>query len=1179
MAEQKQDTGQVNFEEIQTRLDNKLIDPRQLNRAQRGALDLAFKDGKLKGYSSVSEMDAERQFARTEIAKEFKEKLAPLTPTSALSLGIRRSTLVAAGDILGSFAPYIMDGKKLAAESRELALKGKGVSYIPEIQRTTGKNTFTAVSNLLTKLPVLKNLKLFQGTAKVLDGFVDTIGAGSTAKLVASQALKTELKSQALGAAGAGAGSITYDVINFPAKFVAGANEDMAKIDQNQFNKMSPLEKTTYHAIDNARLALMWNAGAFGLFSVARGLGQGAKKFFKLNPEHQKIANQLINEQGLPISPIMLAEGTGGASQLFKNLNRIISVLPAGAGEPLAYQQKFTAAALLGLQSNLKQSLSVPLLHTEVLANAVNATIKDTYVKSGEIYGNLYKQSDLQYNEVANVMDKYMNKIIDKQRNIDLSKNLPAQSDVDYIRAVFPEGTEIPFVYSKNLRDTTDRIIKNISKGTSKTTTDRLQATNLRSSDLDPLNLSIKEIQARLDEFKLANGGDYLTPNQFFKLRQDWNKNYIRTFEKSSEEVQGKAFQILRAFEADLNGVVKSPNANALMETNPKLFKMFNFVKENLGEKEAQNFFYDFQTKLKDGNQFFANANSIFSQSVNFYHYSTMANIARKMDSSELTVKQTLNIEGGGNLSDVQGMNALFKAGFNPNIGTSEKVKQLYELLGGAKYFPKQVQERAQYTMGLLMYRTFFDAFNKNAVIRKAGGTRAGEEVGEPFFTKGANMTDVIRILDEQSPSFRKTVEEIIQIKNPSGVPSDMFIDKIKYQKKAITVDTIRRAIKEDLPIAQEIFIKKEVDTLGARAKPLTEDVVSITEKARQATVGGRIVPKSERIKSGFLGDKPSGAAAQLEELQLRLSGYQEFKFDKFANDIGITTQSGREQLVEGFKIAKGLSSEAAQKHVNNIEIILEGLKRNSLSPPGDSSTFIVRSIILGLGLGGGAAGVLLLGGGAGGLLGLALSAIIIKAGARFFNSPKYAAKWVDLYSTGQRLDENAKKALQPSRQSVFADIFNYAFEDDPDAPKISPGNIKEKDVINYLQNMDTVQSVPTAAGLYEAVPNEVKERFNPDLKRLKELSAVEKFDITNYDRGLKVANTRTDILDGLASQQNVRTIPPELQGFLENPSAVDVPEGVQQAAANIPAQTQAVYDALFPQDKLGSAIAGTQNA
>jgi hypothetical protein len=1168
MAEQKQDTGQVNFQEIQTRLDNKLIDPRQLNKAQRGALDLAFKDGKLKGYSSVSEMDAERQYARTAIAKEFKEKLAPLTPTSALSLGIRRGTLVAAGDILGSFAPYIMDGKKLAAESRELALKGKGVSYIPEIQRTTGKNTFTAVSNLLTKLPVLKNLKLFQGTAKVLDGFVDTIGAGSTARLVASQALKTELKSQALGAAGAGAGSIAFDVVNFPAKFVAGANEDMAKIDQNQFNKMSPLERTAYHAIDNAKTALMWNAGAFGLFGIARGLGQGAKKFFKLNPENQKKANDMINEQGLPMSSVMLAEGTGGASGLYKNLNRIISVMPAGAGEPLAFQQKFTAAALLGLQSNLKQSLNVPLLHTEVLANAVNTTIKDTYEKSGNIYGNLYKQSESQYNEISNVMDKYMNKIIDKQRNIDLSKNLPAQSDVDYIKAVFPEGTEIPFVYSKNLRDTSNRIIQNISKGTSVNVQGRMQARGLRSADFDPLNQFVREIGDRLDEFKKINGGDYLTPNQFFKLRRDWNQNYINTFQNASDNVKGKAMQILEAFEKDFNGIVKNPNANTLLETNPKLTKMYNFVNDNLGSKEAQSFLNDFQSKLKLGNKYYQDANYVFSQSVNFYNNSKMAALAKKMDSTELTVKQTLNVGGRESISDVQGMNALFKAAFDPKTGSDKGVRELYELLGGAKYFPKEVQERAQYTMSLLMYRTFFDAFNKNAVIRKAGGTRAGEEVAEPFLLQGADITDVIRTLDDQSPSFRRTVTELMKADMPSGKVSEQFIDKIKYQKKALTGDVIRQAIKDELPVTQQIFVKKEIDTLGARAKPLTEDVVTITEKARQATIGGRIVPKAERKE----------AQEQLEELQLRLSGFQEFRFDKFANDIGITSQAGREQLIEGFKISKGLSSQAAQKHVNNIETILEGLKKNSLTPVGDSSTFIVRSIILGLGLGGGAAGVLLFGG-AGGLLGVALSAIMIKASARFFNSPKMAAKWLDLYSTGQRLDENLDKAIQPSRQSNFADIFNYAFADDPDAPKISPGNINEKDVINYLQNMDTVQSVPTEEGLYESIPNNVKERFNPDLKRLRELSSIEKFDITNYDRGLKVANTRTDILDGLASQQNVRTIPPELQGFLENPSAVDVPEGVQQAAANIPAQTQAVYDALFPQDKLGSAIAGTQNA
>jgi hypothetical protein len=40
----------------------------------------------------------------------------------------------------------------------------------------------------------------------------------------------------------------------------------MIKIDENQYNKMSPLEKISYHAIDNAKLALMWNAGALDFF-------------------------------------------------------------------------------------------------------------------------------------------------------------------------------------------------------------------------------------------------------------------------------------------------------------------------------------------------------------------------------------------------------------------------------------------------------------------------------------------------------------------------------------------------------------------------------------------------------------------------------------------------------------------------------------------------------------------------------------------------------------------------------------------------------------------------------------------------------------------------------------------------------------------------------------------------
>jgi hypothetical protein len=189
------------------------------------------------------------------------------------------------------------------------------------------------------------------------------------------------------------------------------------------------------------------------------------------------------------------------------------------------------------------------------------------------------------------------------------------------------------------------------------------------------------------------------------------------------------------------------------------------------------------------------------------------------------------------------------------------------------------------------------------------------------------------------------------------------------------------------------------------------------------------------------------------------------------------------------------------------------------------------------------------------------------------------AAKWLDMYTTGQRIDINMEKSMLQSRQQTYADIFNYAFpENDPDAPIINPAKIDNAAIIKYLQGQ-TVQPYVSQEGLYQSIPPKVREMFNPDLKKLRELNLEQLQGINAFNQGRAIADTRTDILDGLASQQNARTIPPELQGFLENPSAVDVPEGVQQAAANIPAQTQAVYDALFPQDKLGSAIAGTQNA
>jgi hypothetical protein len=204
--------------------------------------------------------------------------------------------------------------------------------------------------------------------------------------------------------------------------------------------------------------------------------------------------------------------------------------------------------------------------------------------------------------------------------------------------------------------------------------------------------------------------------------------------------------------------------------------------------------------------------------------------------------------------------------------------------------------------------------------------------------------------------------------------------------------------------------------------------------------VGGRIVSKAERKE----------ATEQLEEIHLRLSGYEGFKFEPFQRALGLTTKEGRAQLVEGFKIAKGLSDKAAVKHVDNIETIIEYLKKDYYTPKGDSAAYVTRKAIFTLGAGGGMVAAAGLSGGIGATI---LSAIFLKAGARFLNSPYYASKWLDMYTSGQRLDINMEKSMIQSRQQTLADIFNYAFaETDPDAPKINPNNIDNAAIINIYK-------------------------------------------------------------------------------------------------------------------------------
>jgi len=1158
------------LKDIQKRLDEKLINPKDLNSKQKVALDNALKSGQLKGYKKgVSEMFAERHLARTEVAKTVRAKLAPLTPTSMFSLGVKRGTMVAAGDIIGSFAPYIMDSKKLSLEARTMALQGKPVSYAPKITHANAKNAFKGVSNLLSKVPILRN---FKSLGRALDGFMSLIGRGG--KLTASQALRTELKSQMYGALGAGTGSVAYDAVNFPAKFAAAAGEDLSGIDQNKYAQMSPVGRTTYHAIDNARTALLWNAGAFGLFGTFRGLFHGAKNLLKLDPLHQRKINELIVDQGIPLNITQLAEGTGGGSGLIKAMNKLIGVLPLGAGVPKAQQARFFGAAILAGQSNLRQATNVPLLHVEVLANALNTTIGKTYEQSGAIYGAMYKSQEDKMNAIANVFEDYVSQIAAKHGQIIGkpvgTKALATGREEIITNMGIKGGMDIPFIHTENLKKVTNDMIGVLDKATTPGAQIRMGKMGLKSTDLDPMNNYIREIQFRLREFRLANGGDYVTPAQFHQMRREWNANYVNTAMKSGQDVSMKANMILEAMEKDLNQVVKMPGNTSLLAKNAKLAQWHTGIKNELGPEKADEFLKKFQDQVRRSNLDFEDANQIFGQSVNFYANNALSKIVRQMDTNALTAKQMLNIGGKNNITNVRAMNQLFKAAFDPKHGNSDGVEQLYKLLGGDTYFSAADKKRAAYTMNLLMYRKFFDAFNQNAVVRQTQGVK---EMIAPFTTEGADLATTINILNKESPAFRDTTEKLIDNYYKSGRGSGKFIDKVRFEKAAIDVDLLRKSIEEGLPLEQRILMQKETAIARKTMQPVKavtdQDVVKLTEIATKGTKAGKIIPEIERV----------AAVRELDQMKLRLGSYEGFQFGNFKSALGLGTDTGRAQLIKGFTLGKGMAKETASKHVDNLETIIEALERNANAPIGDSSTFILRRVILGLGLGG-TVGLGLMFGGPG-LLSAAMGAIMIRGGAHFFNSPALAKKWLDLYTVGERLNINSIQALSPTRQAVFADIFNYAFADDPDRPIVKPGNISEEKIIKYLQDQETVQTVPTADGLYNTVPDEVKMRFDPDLRKLKNLNESQYVEVEGFNNGMRIANERTDLLhEAESNPQMAQAITPQASQFLENPQRdMAVPPGatagMNMAQGITPSpQTANMYKAMFPGDSLGAAIA-----
>ena len=206
----------MQLDELQKLLDERKINPKSLNKEQRNIIDELINRVDLKG-PTMSELSELRGAAARKLARQDEFRLDPIAASGKPG----QATYELVGDLLGSVYPYIANREKIfgAAKSGKLWNRGPG----PLIG---------AATKLADKLP--GRFKFLGGALRGLARVIDV-----PTKFLQSPLGKTEALSVLGGTVGAGAGAVTYDVLNETAgvKIGAALGDDLAEVKQSEVDR------------------------------------------------------------------------------------------------------------------------------------------------------------------------------------------------------------------------------------------------------------------------------------------------------------------------------------------------------------------------------------------------------------------------------------------------------------------------------------------------------------------------------------------------------------------------------------------------------------------------------------------------------------------------------------------------------------------------------------------------------------------------------------------------------------------------------------------------------------------------------------------------------------------------------------------------------------------------------
>lgn len=373
------------LQELQQKLNDKTFDPSKLNKEQEAAVNMAFEGGQLTGYKNVNEIRKEREIGAKLVASEKEKRAQPFTTATEGMVpfsdkGIERRDLELIGDVGGGFAVYLKDAPKILTALRADPKMG-GVDKARAMTMNLDK-----YANALKNLPYVKNVKLLRNAARavgrVVDGF-RTVGRAP------SQLLQTELKAQAASMAGAGAGSVLYDVANLSTDFKNTVFNDLSEVSENDINKLSYADQVLVHSAEAMKNALYFNAFGSAIMPILGTMMRGLKGPLGIGSKETKEMVESAASKGMKMDISSAADDKGIFGRFVNAYWKTIGVFPTVGFFKRRQRKEITQQALRAFLDEV--TTAAPVEHTAFLSMKYLPAFRENFKQFNSQYKVKYQ--------------------------------------------------------------------------------------------------------------------------------------------------------------------------------------------------------------------------------------------------------------------------------------------------------------------------------------------------------------------------------------------------------------------------------------------------------------------------------------------------------------------------------------------------------------------------------------------------------------------------------------------------------------------------------------------------------------------------------------------------------------------------------------------------------------------